>query len=76
MPLGGAQILPALSQACLAPTSSQWPTVSHAPMLLSSPPQPGEHLKETVELLAGCRPAEVALLQSLAGYRKLLMTWR
>ena len=33
-------------------------------------------MKETVELLAGCRSAEVELLQSLAGYRKLLMTWR
>ena len=38
--------------------------------------QPGDHLGETVELLAACRPAEVALLQSLGGYRRLLMTWR
>lgn len=74
--LGGVQIVLAMSLACIATTISQCPTVSYAPMLLSSPPQPGEHLKETVELLAGCRPAEVALLQSLAGYRKLLMTWR
>lgn len=38
--------------------------------------QPGEHLRETVELLAACRPAEVALLEGLGGYKKLLMTWR
>ncbi len=54
--------------------SSQGPY--RCPTLLTQPPQPGNHLKETVELLAGCRSAEVELLQSLAGYRKLLMTWR
>ena len=36
--------------------------------------QPGDHVAATVELLAGCRPAEVALLEGLAGYRKLVMT--
>lgn len=38
--------------------------------------QPADHLGETVEMLAACRPAEVALLEGLSGYRKLVMSWR
>lgn len=35
-----------------------------------------DRLRETVELLAGCRAAEVASLEGLSGRRKLLMAWR
>jgi hypothetical protein len=38
--------------------------------------QPGDYVLETVELLAGCRPSEVALLEGLVGQRRLVMTWR
>lgn len=33
-------------------------------------------LGETVQLLAACRPQELALLAGLTGYRRLLMCWR
>lgn len=38
--------------------------------------KPADRLGETVEMLAACRPAEVALLEGLTGYRKLMMCWR
>lgn len=71
--------LPPASRFSTASLAAGCPLLSRAILTAPALPcalQPGEHLAETVELLAACRPAEVALLQSLGGYRKLLMTWR
>ncbi|PRW60747.1 flagellar associated [Chlorella sorokiniana] len=80
-----AQLAAAMAEQAAAEAAEEAATPASKRGLLPLPkrkelPQvcvvPGEHLKQTVELLAGCRPAEVALLQSLTGYRKLLMSWR
>ncbi|KAL4443818.1 hypothetical protein ABPG75_011555 [Micractinium tetrahymenae] len=39
-------------------------------------PKLADRLGETAELLAACRPNELALLEGLSGYRKLMMCWR
>jgi hypothetical protein len=59
---------------CMNVASGAFPDSTPCTFLLQL--QPDDHVGKTSELLSACPPGEVALLQGLGGYRKLIMTWR